>query len=1553
MQLGLDPFNADSDGDHLLDGLEAAGLLFTGTDCVCINGGPQPCSLGAPSYLTKICPNPHIKDSDGDGLADGSETVAGVTVGEDLNGNGVVDAGESDPCNPLSPTLPQVGNVAINSTPTGVSGTCLDGTSCAAPSCGGLCPATHCPECSNASSCTICDDPDFANPPNPAGFPDAAHPAEGVAYNQALKLVCTDGKIKPIIASVEPLYDFTLAMPAIRDVNQQPAPLYTTQEIDFGGNDIGLDFLSNDTLSVLQVPPFQAVFGGIVRMGTVILPSAKNGNSCDVVVDSPPLLDTILPPPTTSGTCAPTQNFVVANSQPLPSDVAERTQARIAVTLDALGYSFDRTAGGNFFAHDDQTGSGLPGAITVQGATDKFVVRKSAGGAVDPAAIKQAVLAGLTGGNKIDNQLSPPASYATGPVVATLNIEYYRRLVLSRQFNSDKSTYLTPTVEYGAVFAVSPELVARECSQLSGGAREDCQQLAEQATIPVSDLTNGSALGRADATFGSGCEPFVPAPSKADFILAVDDSVSMQGYIVAIQAAARTVSQRLEANKDNLNWRIALTTSNLGRDDSQGYLSALNDTYNYAGAYPELTPGSSGDQGIAIYQSSAFGSDGKPTRCVYGDNYDPNNPLVSPYCCNDTSDTDTAFVTSCCTVTKALLPGGIEPPEYTAEDSSTSDGNMDVTAANTLRCFDYPRYDNFGDFWLSGDATPSHVNTSYSPDMTDRTRNFNDYLCGDGDTDAKAFLFRHIWGARGNLFPPGFVGVDATNPRTDGANLLIRNADMLVTQMNRPCAFGGYTPRGVNGSEDEHPLQAVKRAIQRSLVGGRAAAGASAAANQLRQDAPVFAIILSDEEDFSAKFANKQSITPQRDQNELPPARCFSNPSDDGCTVPYCEGCFASVNGQGYVEGATPDSSYSLRIPASRSLASPTTVKLDTTATGNYCVSPRAPSFSTNAMGVADDHYDGFSEILGSAGQHIDPNTLLDTDPGAYSDPNAVTHDWLNINNASPITCSAACGADCQACTRFLREKQYTDFFTGACSPPSGALTASATDPRQYPAPFLSLSDGSTLALPLGKVYAITRQPGLQGGTIGSCGSTYPGGDGLAHRDIALASGGSVADICLANSPGGFTDFLDQIIVDAQGVGSPYRLRGDPISSTIAVGVIAKDGNLYLLKRSSVSGFDYNSTSRSIAFFTRGTQYNGSNTAAYFSDYVNDVSNWEKVLISYRVWERECPSECALGDVCGVCSCSAATPECCTAIPLRECHSTLSPSCPACQVADDTTNTCRPDNPCASGCATGQQCDTTLNGGTCVNCAPGTTSAPIPCGGGESCAQQNVCVAQVGIGNTSGASCQSDPLHANTTGAAGQDCCGTSNACSGSNVCVLDPCVGGVCSNQAHCRAFADACDTGGACATDADCPSPLSCDTTSTNKCICPNGTQCSPLPCSNPNSEGGGAICPPVFECTAPGGANLCASTSQCGCPDGQFCADCGPCKTCNSGQCSLISACAGLQGESAVATCAANNPSLCCPDNQIYDPTTGTCINDTGCNPPCTPPAICADHRCVIGQ
>jgi hypothetical protein len=82
--------------------------------------------------------------------------------------------------------------------------------------------------------------------------------------------------------------------------------------------------------------------------------------------------------------------------------------------------------------------------------------------------------------------------------------------------------------------------------------------------------------------------------------------------------------------------------------------------------------------------------------------------------------------------------------------------------------------------------------------------------------------------------------------------------------------------------------------------------------------------------------------------------------------------------------------------------------------------------------------------------------------------------------------------------------------------------------------------------------------------------------DGEAYREVALATGGSFADLEAAD----ISETIDEIIYAATGLASNYQLPTTPISSTLRV---FKNG--VFVPRSRNNGFDYFAQSNAIAFF--------------------------------------------------------------------------------------------------------------------------------------------------------------------------------------------------------------------------------------------------------------------------------------------------------------------------------------------------------------------------------
>ncbi|MBN2360989.1 MAG: hypothetical protein JXR83_16150 [Deltaproteobacteria bacterium] len=96
-----DPRNPDTDGDGQCDGSNAVSPVCTCCDPDPLDPIQDSDNDGVPNAVEEAssCLDPNDPDSDGDGLCDGDADVAGLCVaGEDANGDGLVNSGETDPC---------------------------------------------------------------------------------------------------------------------------------------------------------------------------------------------------------------------------------------------------------------------------------------------------------------------------------------------------------------------------------------------------------------------------------------------------------------------------------------------------------------------------------------------------------------------------------------------------------------------------------------------------------------------------------------------------------------------------------------------------------------------------------------------------------------------------------------------------------------------------------------------------------------------------------------------------------------------------------------------------------------------------------------------------------------------------------------------------------------------------------------------------------------------------------------------------------------------------------------------------------------------------------------------------------------------------------------------------------------------------------------------------------------------------------------------------------------------------------------------------------------
>ena len=79
------------------------------------------------------------------------------------------------------------------------------------------------------------------------------------------------------------------------------------------------------------------------------------------------------------------------------------------------------------------------------------------------------------------------------------------------------------------------------------------------ALFNMSDTAGGSALAQFGDPNAYQCEVFAPGNGKVDFLFAVDDSGSMAAYQAAVASTAAAVQAQL--NNSTLDWRIALVSS--------------------------------------------------------------------------------------------------------------------------------------------------------------------------------------------------------------------------------------------------------------------------------------------------------------------------------------------------------------------------------------------------------------------------------------------------------------------------------------------------------------------------------------------------------------------------------------------------------------------------------------------------------------------------------------------------------------------------------------------------------------------------------------------------------------------------------------------------------------------------------------------------------------------------------------------------------------------------------------------------------------------------------
>jgi hypothetical protein len=338
---------------------------------------------------------------------------------------------------------------------------------------------------------------------------------------------------------------------------------------------------------------------------------------------------------------------------------------------------------------------------------------------------------------------------------------------------------------------------------------------------------------------------------------------------------------------------------------------------------------------------------------------------------------------------------------------------------------------------------------------------------------------------------------------------------------------------------------------------------------------------------------------------------------------------------------------------------------------------------------------------------------------------------------------------------------------------------------------------------------------------------------GIGYVEVVNATGGAMYSPCVDN-PGNAL----QAIVDAvTGAASQFQLSGNPISSTIKVGVIrvgaGGNGTTDIAPRDKDDGFDYDPVSNSIFF--RGFTYRPNQ---------DDV-----VIVSYRLWLPPippCGGPCAPGQLCdpqlGICTCDQAL---CTQNcgPLETCDASCNCACaPDCngqcaggEVCNATTCACECPSDCG-GCPAGTvcnpgtctcDCDTNCGGacaGTPLECNPAACNCQCPADCGTSCAPGTVC-------NTSLCACTCDP-------SCDAACPGNASCDPTQNCACICPTDCGGCPDNTVCNATSCACECAPAC--DTQCQNREVCDPNNSCSCVCPTdcggcaaNETCDPVEC------------------------------------------------------------------------------------------------------------------------
>ena len=602
------PSNPDTDGDGLLDGLEAGRMASVDMACSFM-GDADPMSRT----------NPTVADSDGDGLSDGTEdanrngradpTETDPSTGdtdqdtladgaEDANRNGVVDMGETDPRRrdtDMDRIADGIERTVTRTDPTRADSdgdTCQDGAEDFNQN-GMVDQGETNPNV--ATDCGPANNPDSDND----GLPNSVEDRNG-------NMMVDPGETDPMRADT----DGDGINDGVEDTNRngffeagETNPLRVDTDCDGlsdgsnrtradGGAILGEDLNGNGMVDMGETDPRRRDTDGDgltdgVERGLTAGTLADGANCTNVPVDLDPATTTN---PTNrdsdgdgidDGAEDTNQNGRVDPGELNPNDMADGTgPAGQACARNNLRPVIFRSSA------DPDLQLGLPAtfteltSITVMGQNRgvmgfdptnqvAFLVWREAarGGATTPVADEAALRPLFNGVGAVSNATTQqftswdnvPALQAFYDQAGATDVKTRANALANALVGMNAGSLVGAGTGMGP-FRIQVQVLHRtNQAVVVMAALTPLANFTGAPLFTISDTAGGSAIAQFGDDNASQCEVFTPGNARVDFLFVVDDSCSMASSQNALAAAGTQMAQQL-ANS-SLDWRIGLVTS--------------------------------------------------------------------------------------------------------------------------------------------------------------------------------------------------------------------------------------------------------------------------------------------------------------------------------------------------------------------------------------------------------------------------------------------------------------------------------------------------------------------------------------------------------------------------------------------------------------------------------------------------------------------------------------------------------------------------------------------------------------------------------------------------------------------------------------------------------------------------------------------------------------------------------------------------------------------------------------------------------------------------------